>query len=191
MRFRDSIEWQVTPEGVTIDGDLQRTGGEPVTMRRILSEYGRIFSEYAHAYGVPVSLLLATAATETNGNPLAVRLEPGYVSDDETPHRVSPGMMQTLISTAREALRDATVGRDFLLRPAGSIQAGAAYIGRQGTVTGFDPVFVAAAYNAGGLYHEDKPANRWRLKCYPLGTGEHIDRFVRWYGDACAVLKES
>ena len=50
--------------------------------------------------------------------------------------------------------------------------------------TRFDPPLVAAAYNAGGVYHDPVPANRWRLRCYPIGTGAHVDRFVAWFNDA-------
>ena len=188
-RFEGSVRWCVDVDGVHVeDGSAERTKGEPMTMRRIWASYQEPLTYYADAYDVPVELLLATAATETRGNPDAVREEPGYVSDEATPHRVSPGLCQTLISTAREALRDPSVGRAFLLRPEGSIQACGAYLASQRRLTAYDPPLVAAAYNAGGLYHDRAPANRWRLRCYPLGTGEHVDRFVRWYGDAVAVV---
>ncbi|WP_020177549.1 N-acetylmuramoyl-L-alanine amidase [Methylopila sp. M107] len=51
--------------------------------------------------------------------------------------------------------------------------------------TGDDPILVAAAYNAGGLYPSD--GNQWRLKT----TGDHLDRAAAWYGDACKVLSEN
>ena len=83
--------------------------------------------------------------------------------------------------------------RADLLEPEISLYAAAAYMRDQADrdldrSTFLDPVLVAAAYNAGGLYQEAKRSNPWRLRCYPLGTGEHITRFVRWYGDACAVI---
>jgi peptidoglycan L-alanyl-D-glutamate endopeptidase CwlK len=49
---------------------------------------------------------------------------------------------------------------------------------------GDDPILVSAAYNAGGVYKSSK--NPWCLRAY----GDHLDRAARWYGDACAVLKE-
>lgn len=62
------------------------------------------------------------------------------------------------------------------------IDVGAAYIRINMPSTGDDPVLVAAAYNAGGLYPSS--GNHWRIKSY----GNHIDRAAEWYGDACAVL---
>ena len=80
-------------------------------------------------------------------------------------------------------------GRTYLLRPAGSIEAGTAYIARQEAKTGFDPPLVAAAYNAGGVYEEAREPNRWRLRCYPLGTGHHVDRWVKWFNDAVRLFR--
>ncbi len=109
----------------------------------------------AACFGVPVELLLATACTESGGRADAVREEPGYISDEETPQRVSPGLMQTLIGTAREALGDPSLNRARLLDPAVSLLAGAAVVQRQAVSgrrpTGFDPPLVCIAYNAGSL----------------------------------------
>ena len=189
--FQGGCEWAMTVLGICVDGGLpERTTGEPETMRRVWQSYGGTIRYYADAYEVPCELIMATIATESGGNPLACRLEPGYVSDEATPGRVSPGLMQTLISTAREVLNNGSVGRTFLLSPAGSIQAGTAYISRQKTKTHYDPPLVAAAYNAGGVYYQGGERNRFRLRCYPLGTSEHVDRWVRWFGDSLSVLRE-
>jgi peptidoglycan L-alanyl-D-glutamate endopeptidase CwlK len=48
--------------------------------------------------------------------------------------------------------------------------------------TGLDPILVAAAYNAGGLYRSTQ--NAWRLRSH----GDHLDRAAKWYGDACFVM---
>jgi hypothetical protein len=118
----------------------------------------------------------------------ARREEPGYVSEHATPDRVSIGCCQTLLSTARSALlRPALTALDLTI-PETSLLAAAATIGRQQRLTGFDPVLVAAAYNAGSLYMEAVEKNRWGLRCFPLNTGQYIDRFVLWYNDAVAVL---
>jgi len=181
--YRDSCLWCLTRDGISVDGQPPETwGGEPSTVRRIWQDYRQPLEYYADAYGVPVELVIATAATETGGNPSAVRLEPRYVSDEKTPNKMSCGMMQTLLSTAREVLEN-PIDRAFLLRPAGSIQAGTVYIRRQKSISGFDPVFVAAAYNSGGLYYQASPQNRWRLRQYPIGTGEHCDRFAKWFNE--------
>lgn len=67
-----------------------------------------------------------------------------------------------------------------------SINVGTAYIARNAVRrgTGFDPVLVAACYNAGSL--RDSNANDWGLVTF----GNHLDRAVEWFGDACVVLSE-
>ena len=96
--------------------------------------------------------------------------------------------MQTLISTAADALSDPTITREWLLDPSNSIQAGTAYMASQWRVTSFDPPKVAAAYNAGGIYYNASPDNRWKMRQYPIGTAAHVDRFVTWLNDFYAVL---
>jgi|GEM_PF-4990691 len=56
----------------------------------------------------------------------------------------------------------------------------------QARLTGFDPPLVAAAYNAGSLYRNDGAANHWKLRQYPIGTAEHVDRFCRFFNAALA-----
>lgn len=186
--YRGGVRWRLVDAGIEIEGvGVERTPGEPVSAARVWERFGREVNAAARAHRVPAAILVATILTESSGRADAVRLEPGYVSDARTPDRVSVGLMQTLISTASGALGRA-VGRAFLLVPAGSIGAGAAYIASQRTRTALDPPLVAAAYNAGGLYPQTSAGNRWRLRQYPIGTGEHCDRFVRWFNDAVAVL---
>jgi hypothetical protein len=132
-------------------------------------------------------LIVATICTESGGRADAFRLEPGYISDEKTPNKVSPGLMQTLISTARDVLQ-MSVDRAWLLEPAHAIEAGTAYIARQSCSTRLDPPLVAAAYNAGRLAHQSGSHNRWKLRQYPLGTSAHCDRFVAFFNDAVAVL---
>lgn len=128
-------------------------------------------------------------ATESGGRPTALRKEPRYISDDETPHQISPGLMQTLISTARETLKDDTLDREWLFVPRNSIKAGTSYINQQKSKTDLDPPKVACAYNAGGVYDNNGSDNRWKMRQYPIGTGEHCTRFVKWFNDAVFVLK--
>jgi hypothetical protein len=187
------VRWRLGPGGVIVGDEAgpRRTPGAPATIRRIWATFRGPIEKCAAAYGVPAELILATIATESGGNPNAVREEPGYVSDEATPHRVSPGLMQTLISTARETLRDPHLGRAALLDPEVSLRAGTSYIRAQARLTNLDPPLVACAYNAGGLYAQAGAANPWKLRQFPIGTGRHADRFVAWFGDAVAVLKES
>jgi hypothetical protein len=188
--FENSVRWKLTGAGVEVDGTgVERTKGAPVTVTRVWEAYANEINRTARARRVPCELILATICTESGGRADVVREEPGYTSDEATPHRVSAGLMQTLISTARDAMQ-ATVDREWLLRPANSIDAGTAYIAKQARETGLDPPLVAAAYNAGRLKHQDGAENRWKLRQYPIGTGKHCDRFVRWFNDAAAVLAD-
>lgn len=185
------VRWRLAADGVIVEGEAapRRTGGAPQTLTRIWTSFRGPIEKCAAAYGVPVELILATIATESGGRPDAVREEPGYTSDDATPNRVSPGLMQTLISTARETLNEPRLTRAQLLDPETSIRAGTAYIRRQTALTNFDPPLVACAYNAGGLYRQDGAENPWKLRQFPIGTGKHADRFVAWFGDALAVIE--
>jgi peptidoglycan L-alanyl-D-glutamate endopeptidase CwlK len=62
------------------------------------------------------------------------------------------------------------------------IDVGAAYIRHNMARTGDNPLLVAAAYNAGGIYPSSQ--NHWRIRSH----GTHLDRAAEWYGDACFVL---
>jgi hypothetical protein len=188
--FENSVRWRVGPAGVEIDGTgVERTKGSPATVTKVWESYSDAINRTARARRVPCELILATICTESSGKADAVRLEPGYVSDEQTPHKVSPGLTQTLISTARETLQ-MSVDRNWLLQPANAIEAGTAYIAKQAKATALDPPLVAAAYNAGRLKHQDGKENRWKLRQYPIGTGHHCDRFVKFFNDAVAVLKD-
>lgn len=186
--FQDSIRWRLTRDGVEIENSgIERTRGNPTTVTRVWENFGQAINRTARARRVPCALIVATICTESGGRADAVRLEPGYVSDEKTPGKVSPGLMQTLISTACDAVQ-MCVDREWLLQPANSIDAGTAYIAGQRKLTGFDPPLVAAAYNAGRLAYQSGAQNRWKLRQYPIGTGAHCDRFVRFFNDAVFVL---
>ncbi len=192
--YQSSVKWRLTAHGVEIQGSgIERTLGEPQTVRNLWERFHGEINAAAQQRGVPCVLIVATIATEArirNGqaDPNSVRKEPGYTSDNGTPDRISAGLMQTLISTARSAMGSPAIDRQWLLNPANSIMAGTAYIAQQKPKTEFDPPKVAAAYNAGGVYHQTGQSNRWKMRQYPIGTGEHCDRFVRWFNDAVAVL---
>ena len=190
-RFPGSVRWRCVPAGVDIEGDgVQRTPGQPLTVRRIWQTFRVELARWSTLYGIPVELLIATAATESGGDARARRNEPGWTGDETTPHRVSIGLMQTLISTARAATGVSWTARE-LFEPNVSILAGGAYIRQQYEATGFDPPLVAAAYNAGVIAEQRGAGNRWKLRQYKLGTGEHLDRFVQWFGDAVALKIEA
>lgn len=183
-RFVGSIEWALTPQGVSIDGQPPTgTLGEPKTVKRIWTAYERSIRRWGRDFGVPVELIVATICTESGGDPNARREEEGFESASTTPHRVSIGLMQTLLSTAQETLRLDGITEQWLLEPDNSIRAGTGYIAKQSDWTLFDPPVVACAYNAGGVYENTGADNRWCMRQYPLGTGKHADRFVEWFND--------
>lgn len=62
------------------------------------------------------------------------------------------------------------------------IDIGTRYIRHNMSLTGDNPLLVAAAYNAGGLYPSSQ--NHWRIRSH----GTHLDRAAEWFGDACFVL---
>ncbi len=192
--YQDSVKWSLTKLGIDVAGEgVTYTPGEPATVRRVWTQFGDSFTAWATKYEIPVELLVATACTETRGDAAAIRMEPGYESDEKTPGRISPGLMQTLISTARstlarEGLAQSTIDRQWLLVADNSIHAGAAYINQMFPQTGFDPPLVACGYNAGGVYHQEGEKNRWKMRQYPIGTGEHANRFVSWFNDCFRIF---
>jgi peptidoglycan hydrolase-like protein with peptidoglycan-binding domain len=192
--------WRLGAAGVEVEGEAgprrSASGVRPAAPRIAAAAWAlhrAALEAAARRFAVPVELLLATACTESAGRADAVREEPGFLDDRRTPHRVSPGLMQTLISTAREALGDASLDRAKLLDPAVSAMAGAAYIRRQAQAgrlpTGYDPPLVAIAYNAGSLRPNRDATDPWGLVQTRRGNGAwHADSFSAFLGDACAVF---
>lgn len=100
--YKDSVRWRLVPAGVEVEGSgVERTRSVAKTVTRVWETYAADINRTARARRVPCALIVATICTESGGRADAVRLEPGYKSDESTPHKVSPGLMQTLISTAR------------------------------------------------------------------------------------------
>jgi peptidoglycan hydrolase-like protein with peptidoglycan-binding domain len=187
--------WRLSPEGLRVEGFVgpPRSPGKPDTVTRCWRDFRAAFETCAAAYGVPVELLIATACTESGGRAAALREEPGFISDEATPHRVSPGLMQTLISTAREVLRDPSLDRARLLDPATSIRAGAAMIRAQAIKrklpTHFDPPLVAIAYNAGSLRARgDGAPDPWGMVQTMRGGHTHADAFVAFFNDCFTIF---
>jgi hypothetical protein len=179
--FAEGVPWALQPDGISIDGAPPRgTAGNPDTVSGIWKRYGDRCSASAKRYGVPVELVVATIATESGGNPNARRAEQ-KIGDE------SVGLMQTLVATARQVLGRNDIKGEDLLDPVLSIEAGTAYIAQQRGSTHFDPPLVAAAYNAGSLRRDNAEANRWKLLCYPTGTGRHLDNFANWFADCMKV----
>jgi len=187
----DGSAWRVGPDGVKVEGgahSLVPSASERALVAKVFADYSQDLSTVLTKIDVPVELVVACICTESTGRSGAKRMEPGCDRNDpsRTPTRVSWGLMQTLLSTAREALKEPNLRLDDLLQPVISIRAGACYIWNQGRQTGFDPPLVAAAYNAGRLRRNDGASNHWKLLQFPIGTSEHVDRFCRFFNAAIA-----
>lgn len=191
-RYPDGVTWRLTPAGLEVAGQLDAPGAAEAAMAaRVLRAFGHAIVTASVRFPVPAELVVATICTESGGDPRARRLEPGCDIEDpaRTPRRVSAGLMQTLLSTAREALGEAAMPLAALENPTTSIRAGMAYVWRQAGVTRLDPPLVACAYNAGSLRYQDGAANRWKLRQHPIGTGRHADRFVRFFNAAMGAVQ--
>ena len=198
-----SVLWRLATDGIRIGGTpATGTAGLPKTVEGVWARFGDDIRAWATEYDVPVELIVATICTESRGKPEALRTEPGYRSDRETPGRVSPGLMQTLIATARDTLGKRGFGdtggidRTWLFVPRHSIRAGTSYIREQfdrpgARSTRFDPPKVACAYNAGSLLLNGGAENRWKMKQYPIGSGMHADRFVAWFNDCFRLFEDN
>lgn len=180
----DSVKWRLTQDGIEIQGDgsVKRTTGQPSTVKKIWTSYQTEITTYSKKYNIPIEIIIANIATESGGNTKAYREEPGFKSDLETPNKVSGGLMQTLLSTANQMLRTKLKTVDLFV-PDVAIHAGASFIASQAFKTNLDPVLVPIAYNAGGLYPQKDPDNRFKLKMYPIGTSAHADRYILWFND--------
>lgn len=187
--YDDSINWVMTPEGLMIEGKVPRTTGQPLTVARIWMQHAQAITASARKHRVPVELIVATICTESSGDPKAVRREPGWVNDATSKDKVSVGLMQTLVATAELALGRDDLTIEDLCDPGTSIDAGTAYIAIQRQQTRLDPPVVACAYNAGSISHDAGSSNRWKMRQYPIGTGNHADRFVAWFNDCCAYFQ--
>jgi soluble lytic murein transglycosylase-like protein len=158
---------------------------------RVWHDYGALIAASARRHAVPAELIVAVIVNESGGRADAVHRYRGFVSDARTPNRISIGLGQMLLGTARAIMNDRRIGRAWLLEPRNAIRAIAVYLDRQYPTTGFDPPLVAAAYNAGALYRDPSPANRWRLRNHPLGGSTYIDAFVAIANGAVMHLKRT
>jgi Transglycosylase SLT domain len=180
-QFDEGVSWQLTKDGISIDGaPVMGSMGPPTTVTNIWTRFADRYKSAAKEYGVPIELVIAAIATESSGDPSARRPEPKLGTE-------SVGLMQTLVTAAPQVLGTTNLTGDKLLDPTTSIRAGTAYIAQQRVSTHFDPPPAAAAYNAGSLRRQDADANRWKLVCFPQNTGVHVDRFVQWFNDAMQV----
>jgi len=173
------VRWRLTSDGIILENeaDPERTVGEPVTVRRIWHDFGPIIKAACTANGVPAEIVVTTIAVESSGIIKASLTEPDG--------RTSIGLMQTLIGTASEVMGRQVTAQE-LETPEISIEAGTRYIAKNREVTKFDPILVAAAYNAGSLQPpRPEDTNPFRLR----STGDHLTRTRLFYNDTVATAK--
>jgi hypothetical protein len=162
-----------------------------------------------------IIMTIATETAEARAHrftgPATFRWEAGVSNADVDPPftgSYSAGPMQCLAATTRELLVKFGAAFGLAHQPrivapalnpepipppaqhplydgATNIDIGTAEIRMRWAHTGDDPILLAAAFNAGGLY--GKQGSSWGLKA----RGDHLDRAARWFGDACAVLAEN
>jgi hypothetical protein len=181
---------------LTLDAEgAVRTRGEPKTALTLNREHGVDMVAAGALFGLPVAVIASVCLCESgrmanslSRDPVSIRFEPGYISDEDTPRKVSAGLMQTLLATGREmcgaaaaswAPINAITGKPRLLTrrdlylPDVSILLGAAYLRHQARrYKTQDLLLLHAAYNCGGVYTVSKTA--LRLKAY---GGD--DRFIK------------
>lgn len=191
-------KWRVVEQGIEVERDgVTRTAGEPISVQYLWEQFGDFIKQASWEYGVPADIVAAMIPVESDRaddnrfDPQSLRKEPGYISDRDTPHLVSPGVMQTLISTARDTaarhgiVDPSEVDRELLFDPFYSIMIGTAYLADLSARYGPDPVLMCAAYNAGGVYRSRK--NEWRIRAY---SGSRIDWYVKWFNDFRAASRQ-
>lgn len=192
-----------------VDGEgALRTRGEPSTARVLLAEYGGAIKAAAQAHGVSWAVVAAMVTIEARRIPGTRSFDPVSLVDEDAraglievpfhryrdrPRRVSAGLMQTLLSTAR-AMQDryappwepvGAMGHldlSDLCIPERSLWLGAAYIRHQMATYGSDPVLLVAAYNAGSLRETGK--NPWHLRTYGR---DRIPKFAAYHNDLLEV----
>lgn len=189
------------------DGAI-RTRGAPATARTLLDEYGDRIEEAACAWQLPTSWVAAMVTIEAGRVPGTLSFDPISLADEDVrqgpqetpfhdyrarPHRVSAGLMQTLLSTAQQML--STYGAPFtpsgprgaldlcdLTIPERSLWLGAAYMRHQADKFGDDPLLLVGSYNAGKLAETDK--NPWNLRTFGR---DRVAKFAAYHNDILAV----
>ncbi|BAV45416.1 Putative peptidoglycan-binding domain 1 protein [Mesorhizobium loti] len=206
-------QWRFDQNGVYLSSSSApiRSPGAPITVQDILATYGSQICKSSIEHGVPPELIVMTIGAEAGiyrnvdfTGPRTFRWEPAVLVTDVSPQTYgdySAGPMQTLATTAREIIQrlglsyqpmqiapyyaqqpNPAPASNPLYDGTVNIDIGTAEIRSRLRTSGFDPVLVAACFNAGGLYATN--ANDWHLRTY----GDHINRAVQWFGDACFVL---
>jgi hypothetical protein len=90
----------------------------------LCNKHAAAFASASAEYGVPVELLMACTLTEAARIPKpACGKSPATSPNEKTPSRISAGMCQLLISTARGIMKDPNIDRAWLFNPQNSLDA--------------------------------------------------------------------
>lgn len=213
-QYHGSKRWRVLEGGaIEVEGEgVIRTRGEPLTARTFFAEHGDAVREARDRFEVSPAWIFGMAAIEATrikGRPFSLdprcyREEGAYVSDEETPNQISPGLMQTLLSTASSMNKRYNLGiaisRESLFNARNSIMLGTAYMAWQrdrykprnmqiAKLAGheFDFVFCTGAYNAGSVRANTSPDYPFKLRTF---SPTRTERGIRFHNDAIAVIAE-
>ena len=189
-RYRDGVAWRLGSQGVEVQGGTPP--GDKKKRAQIIDvvwrDYGTLIQGASARYNVPAELLIAIIVEESSGRPTAWHREPGYISDAKTPHKITLGLTGVLLGTAQKVMKNPRIDRAWVFQPANAIDVSARYVAEQYSITGYDVPKVAAAYNAGDIYYNGSPNNRWKMLTHPKGSPEYIDNFVASFNMATAFL---
>lgn len=186
------------PTGIVEKNGILTTKGDPKTMGTMRREYGELIGISSRFFDIPsawIAGMITIEALRIKGtlsfDPISLRDEDGqdFAHWDKRPNRVSAGLMQTLVSTARQMAekhnthpvwngRPVSVDLGHLTIPEVSIFLGAAYMRDRADKYGMDPIKIVAAYNAGGVYADS--GNPWNLRTYGL---DRIPKFAAYTND--------
>jgi hypothetical protein len=170
-----------------------------------LKQYAMEFAGASTACKVPVELIMACALTQSPDGPQKfVWRAPGYVGDYNTPDRISAGICRMPLWTAHFYMKDETLDHHWMLDVNNALRVCAAsiYFHFVTVRTTWDPILVACAFNAGGLYQDSTPGNIWRMKQYNLRLGfpaskperlpdpDFAERFARQFSAARQLVDD-
>ncbi len=168
-RYGDSVAWRLGPSGLELrEGAVKsdrRVDHRLRLIEPVWQRYGGLIATAARAHAVPAELILTVIVEESGGKPSAIARYRGYRSDAATPRKISVGLGQMLISTARATAPEHArrIDRRWLSDPANAISLIARFLADQYRETGFDPPLAAASYNVGAIMRSFARDNRWRL----------------------------
>lgn len=130
-----------------------------------MSNYDAIIKTASLAYNVPEPLIFAFIKTESNFNPNAYRYESRL--DD-----ASIGLMQVLLKTARSVSGNKNLTQEQLFDPENNIPIGTQYIAKQSSRYNGNINDIAAAYNAGSVFHKQDGS---------YVNQDYVDKINYWY----------